>query len=98
MVYCTKCGVENPDDAVNCTKCGASLNATPFRGYRRYGWEGDIHFGGRGNVWGIVIGLFIIMIGASSLLGVDIWDKIWPAFLMLIGLVIIANSFTRRRR
>lgn len=27
MVYCTKCGAKNPDDAKTCTQCGASLYA-----------------------------------------------------------------------
>jgi uncharacterized membrane protein YvbJ len=27
MVYCTKCGTKNPDDADHCTQCGASLYA-----------------------------------------------------------------------
>jgi len=96
MVYCTKCGTQNPDDAVNCSKCGASLNATPFREYRRYRYGDD--FFRRGHIWGIVIGLFVILIGVSSLLGVSIWDKIWPSFLILIGLIIVVNSFTRRHR
>jgi len=27
MVYCTKCGAKNPDDAKVCSQCGASLYA-----------------------------------------------------------------------
>lgn len=27
MVYCTKCGTKNPDDAKVCSQCGASLYA-----------------------------------------------------------------------
>jgi uncharacterized membrane protein YvbJ len=27
MVYCTKCGTKNPDDATVCSQCGASLYA-----------------------------------------------------------------------
>lgn len=27
MVYCTKCGTKNPDDAEVCSQCGASLYA-----------------------------------------------------------------------
>ncbi len=93
MIYCVKCGTENAEDAANCSKCGALLNATHPHEYWRY--EG--HYFRRGNIWGIVIGLLFIMWGASSLLGFDIWDKVWPLFIMLIGLVIVANSFMRRR-
>jgi uncharacterized membrane protein YvbJ len=31
MVYCTKCGTKNPDDAKVCTQCGASLYAVGER-------------------------------------------------------------------
>jgi len=96
MVYCTKCGTQNPDDAVNCSNCGASLKPAPYKEYRRARYEDDMCFGGRSYIWGIVIGLFIIMIGASSLLGGNIWDKVWPAFIILVGLIIVANAFMRR--
>jgi len=95
MVYCTKCGAENSDDAVNCSKCGVSLKTTPSHEYGGYRFEE--HFMRRGHIWGVVIGLFIVMIGVSSLIGVDIWDKIWPMFLILVGLIIVANSFMRKR-
>ncbi len=97
MVYCTKCGTQNPDDALNCSNCGASLRETPNRDYRRHRYEEDMCFGGRSHIWGIMIGLFIILIGVASLIGGNIWDKIWPAFIILVGFVIVANAFTRRR-
>ena len=55
MVYCTKCGTQNPDDAVNCSNCGAPLRETPNREYRRYRYEEDMCFGGRSHIWGIII-------------------------------------------
>ena len=97
MVYCTKCGTENPDDAVNCKNCGASLNPPPYREYRRHYTENDICFGGRSYIWGMVIGLFIILIGVSALIRIDIWNYIWALFIIIIGLVIVVNSITRRR-
>jgi uncharacterized membrane protein YvbJ len=96
LVYCTKCGTQNPDDAVNCSNCGASLKPAPYKEYRRYRYANDMRFGGRSHIWGIVIGLFIITIGVSSLLGVNIWDKVWPAFIILVGLIIVANAVMRR--
>jgi len=102
MVYCTKCGAENADDAENCKNCGASLHPPPYREhrYRRRG-EDDICFGGRGGAtWGIIIGLFILIIGVSSLLGDAFtwlsWDKLWPLFIILVALMIIVNSVMRR--
>lgn len=36
MVYCTKCGTKNEEDATICVKCGASLAAAPaWRSERR---------------------------------------------------------------
>jgi hypothetical protein len=96
MVYCAKCGTQNPDDAVKCSNCGAPLSPAAYKEYRRYRYGGDMRYGGRIHIWGILIGLFIITIGVSSLLGVNIWDKVWPAFIILVGLIIVVNALTRR--
>lgn len=73
------------------------LRETPTKEYRRYRYEEDMCFGGRSHIWGIIIGIFIILIGVASLIGGNIWDKIWPAFIILVGLVIVANAFMKRR-
>jgi hypothetical protein len=39
MVYCTKCGAQNEDNAINCTNCGDSLSVS-HRESR--GWEEEI--------------------------------------------------------
>ena len=39
MVYCTKCGTQNEDEASNCVNCGASLRVS--RRESR-GWEEEI--------------------------------------------------------
>ena len=96
MVYCAKCGTQNPDDATTCSNCGASLNPAPYKENRRYRAEEDMCFGGRSYMWGILIGLFIIMIGASSLIGGNVWDKLWPMFIILVGVIIIASAFMRK--
>ena len=54
MVYCTKCGVQNDEEAANCTSCGASLSVS--RRESR-GWEEEIEvraeeFGERAEKWG----------------------------------------------
>jgi uncharacterized membrane protein YvbJ len=43
MVYCTKCGTKNPDDAKVCTQCGASLYAVG---------EGEQHQRVENECWG----------------------------------------------
>jgi len=94
MVYCSKCGTQNPDDAVNCSKCGAALNAAqprePWEG--RYYYRYHRHF-----PIGIIIGLLIMAIGVSSLVGVNIWNWLWPSFFILVGLAIIFGSVNRGR-
>jgi uncharacterized membrane protein YvbJ len=96
MVYCAKCGTLNPDDAANCSNCGASLKASPpqdtweTRRYYRHHYR-------RGSIWGIVIGLIIIIIGVSTLLGIDFWSWLWPSFLILVGLAIIFGAVSRGR-
>ncbi len=97
MVYCTKCGTLNPDDAKNCSNCGAPLNPPAYSQYKRPRHEEDMCFGGSGYLWGVFIGLFIILIGVSSFLGGNIWDRIWPLFIVLVGIVILLNAFMRRR-
>lgn len=66
MVYCSKCGKKNEDDAEYCSKCGTSLTTTK----KDYDKEWDKRCeeecaggksGGRG--WTIFWGLVIILIG-----------------------------------
>ena len=49
MVYCTKCGAKNEEDATICVKCGASLAAAPAgrSERRRQEKEEQECFGGR---------------------------------------------------
>lgn len=101
MVYCPRCGTENEEDALECKSCGASLHPPTFRAPRRR-WEDDLCFGRsrRIPIWGLIIGVVIILWGVSSLLG-DVywwasWDKLWPIFVIAIGLIIILNALSRR--
>ena len=38
MVFCPECGVENDDEAVYCTRCGAVLKGGRRRVYYTWGW------------------------------------------------------------
>ena len=133
MVYCSKCGLENVDEAKYCIKCGANLvfkkesqqeeRGEEF-GKKMEKWGKDFgkqmeDFGnefGRsvedecfglpngGAVIGIIIGIFIIIIGASLALGLDfeVWGR-WfgTGILILIGLIIMISAIyglTRKRR
>ena len=104
MVYCTKCGAENEEDAVNCTSCEAPLkeeiSSRRYRPVRRRR-DDDLCFGsGGGSKIGIFIGLMIILAGVSELLQGTFWwaswDKLWPIPVILLGLFIIYNAYTKR--
>jgi uncharacterized membrane protein YvbJ len=102
MVYCTKCGTENLDDANICTNCGSSLNPPSFRSRsRRRDRDDDMCFGGRSDkTWPLLIGAFIILIGLSNLLDNTFlwarWDNLWPLFIIIIGLIIVYNAYQKR--
>ena len=66
MVYCTKCGTKNEDDARVCIKCGASLEtgAFPFRRFERKRVEEECFGIPKGStVVGLAIGIIIVFAG-----------------------------------
>ena len=109
MVYCTKCGAQNEEEASVCTSCGAYLKVS---GRERRGWEEEIEvraeeFGARaerfgrrmedecfglpgGNtIIGVLIGLAIILVGASELMG---WRlDLGPLAIIVVGVLIVAG-------
>jgi len=98
MVYCTKCGAKNEDDAAVCVKCGASLKTGkyPARRYERRRYEEEcfgIPQGGR--IVGLVIGLIIIIAGVAWLLDYSVWDILWPLIVIVIGVLIVVGALYR---
>jgi uncharacterized membrane protein YvbJ len=100
LVYCTKCGTENDDDALECKNCGAPLKPPAYR-HRRNDWDmEDVCFGGRSRtMWPMLIGVFLILLGASTLLDKVFWwasfDTLWPLFIVAVGLLILYNAMKR---
>jgi len=101
MVYCTKCGTKNPDDATTCSNCGAPLNPTREERrshYRRYEQE---CFGipyGR-TVVGMAIGLIILLAGLIIILQqeniIPETVTLWPFVLIIFGALIIVGALFR---
>ena len=104
MVYCTKCGTNNADDATACVKCGAPLHGASgegrtYMGRVRYERHYGYHRRGRPFI-GIFIGLIIILAGFSLLVAefyrIDIpW---FPIVLILIGVFILLRLILARSR
>ena len=64
-------------------------------------FDRDYCFGRRSSTtWGIIIGVLIILAGATQLLEDTIpwmnWDTLWPVFVIVIGLLIVGNALRRR--
>ena len=94
MVYCTKCGAENEENVLECKNCGSPMRVIRSRGRSYNRGDEDWCFGGRGKtIWPLIIGVFIILIGLSTLLeDTYSWarfDNLWPLLLIAIGLLII---------
>lgn len=105
MVYCTKCGAKNPDDAKVCAQCGVSLypiREERERYYRRYEREcfGIPH---GGTIVGLAIGIIIVIAGLlwflqqAKLITSEV--SVLPFAAIIFGvLIIIGALFGMRRR
>jgi hypothetical protein len=106
MVYCSRCGTQNPDTNTNCSNCGAPLYTVGQRypgsdreHYRRM--ENEC-FGlpNGGMIAGVVIGVIIILVGIGLFLqttyGISI--NYWPIILIIFGILILAGGLYRQRR
>lgn len=52
LVYCTKCGTKNKEDAKHCSKCGADLEVSREKRLERRVEEWGEEFGRRAEEWG----------------------------------------------
>jgi uncharacterized membrane protein YvbJ len=108
MVYCTKCGAQNPDDAKVCSNCGASLyrvgekQGEHYEPYRRMEHE---CFGvpGGGIILLVALGLIILLAGLIGILQqlgyLSSEVTVWPLVLIIFGvLIIIAAMYGISRR
>jgi len=97
LVYCSKCGFKNADDAATCAECGASLQISRYerRGARRVEDEcfGLPHGGA---IVGLIIGLIIIVWGLTQVPGLLPENfELWWLIIIVFGLLIIAGSLYR---
>ena len=106
MVYCSKCGTQNPDTSTVCSNCGAPLYTVGQRypgsdreHYRRM--ENEC-FGlpNGGMIVSLVIGIIIILIGLGLFLqaayGISI--DVWPIIIIIFGVLLVVGAVYRQRR
>jgi len=102
MVYCSKCGKQNEEGAEFCVDCGAALNTVTGekrwdeRGRRREAECFGLPRGGA--VFGLFIGIMILLIGLQQVLGFNI--DLGPFVIIVVGLLFVAGALyglVRRR-
>ena len=95
MVYCTKCGANNADDAQVCAECGAPLY--PVRAQREtYRRHEEECFGlpRGGAIATLIIGVIILLVGVSFLLSefYEISIPWWSFILIIVGILIVIGA------
>lgn len=102
MVYCVKCGTQNPDDSRTCSKCGASLYVTrESEHYRRM--ENECFGIPRGSkIVGLAIGVIVLFWGMILLLQqtkvIPETVEVWPFALVIFGILIVIGAIYGMRR
>ncbi len=98
MVYCTKCGTQNADDARVCSKCGASLYAIGEREHYRRMESECFGIPRGGTVVAIAIGIIIVLWGLFAIFAPDV--NVWPIAVIIFGILIVVGALyglSRRR-
>jgi hypothetical protein len=106
MVYCSKCGTLNADDATVCSKCGAPLQPAgtydygPYWRHRHYHYEYDDRPHGFGALF---VGIIIIAVGLTFLLSEVYnfqinWGAWWALVIILVGVWFLFVAYRRSRR
>jgi uncharacterized membrane protein YvbJ len=101
MVHCTKCGAKNEETATICVKCGAPLHKTaapPWTYERRQAEKECFGLPHGGAIVGLVIGMIIILVGLSQLLGIDFGEYVWALVIIIFGILLIAGALYSYRR
>lgn len=81
MVYCTKCGTQNDDDAEFCKKCGATLGVTrrDYNRERDQRCEEECSGGKNRRGWAIFWGIIIVLVGLAILFEV-VFKGLWNTY------------------
>jgi uncharacterized membrane protein YvbJ len=97
MVYCTKCGTKNEDEATVCGNCQQPLSGyRSMRRERRRSEDECFGLPNGGIIFGLIIGLIIILSGVSSLL--DLSFDFWPFIIIIFGALIAVGALYKYNR
>ena len=101
MVYCTKCGTKNEEEAVLCVNCKEPLGGNQtFRRERRRKESECFGLPHGGSIAGLVIGFIIILWGVTSVLDINFGSYLWAVVIVIFGTLMVAGalySMSRRR-
>jgi tetrahydromethanopterin S-methyltransferase subunit E len=94
MVYCTKCGTKNEEDAVICVNCKEPLmsNQTTVRRERRRKESECFGLPHGGSIAGLVIGLIIILWGVTTVLDIPLGNYLWAIVIVIFGTLMVAGA------
>jgi uncharacterized membrane protein YvbJ len=102
MVYCTKCGTKNPDDARVCSQCGSSLYAVGDRDYYRRVEKECFGIPRGSTIVGLAFGAFIIFWGLVWILQqtnvISQEVSVWPFAIIILGVLIVVGALYGMRR
>jgi uncharacterized membrane protein YvbJ len=99
MVYCTKCGTKNEDDAQFCANCKEPLMSTRKVRHERRQKESDC-FGlpHGGSIAGLVIGFLIILWGVTTVLDINFGSYLWAIVIIIFGTLMVAGALYKMSR
>jgi len=104
MVYCTKCGAKNPDDAKVCSQCGATLYPVREERERYYRRREAECFGipRGGTIVSFAFGVIIVLWGLIWFLQqtgiIPRTVDVWPFAVIIFGMLIIIGALYGMRR
>jgi len=102
MVYCTKCGTNNPDDAQVCKNCGAPLYTTGESRHYRHMEDECFGIPRGGTIVGLAIGVIILLAGViwflqqANILASNV--SVWPFAVIIFGILLVIGALYGMRR
>ena len=92
MVYCTKCGFNNPDEAKYCSKCGADLEVRREESFEKRVEKWGEEFGRQMETVGEEFGKRVEQECFGLPYGRAVVGIVFGVFLILIGLAIFSGQ------